>query len=83
MAERVPKIENRSIDEIYLALTDAEGETHALAVELKNAVRQTTGLSCSIGVAPNKVLAKICSDLDKPDGLTLMSRDDIACLIWP
>ncbi len=41
------------------------------------------GLSCSIGVAPNKLLAKIASELDKPDGLTILRPDDIATRIWP
>ena len=39
---------------------------------LKDAVHAATGLTCSIGVTPNKLLSKICSDLDKPDGLTLL-----------
>lgn len=50
---------------------------------LKAAVREATGLSCSIGIAPNKLLAKICSDLDKPDGLTILGMDDVPARIWP
>jgi DNA polymerase-4 len=46
-------------------------------------VREATGLSCSIGVAPNKLLAKIGSDLDKPDGLTMLGGDDLRQRIWP
>jgi DNA polymerase IV len=42
----------------------------AVAQEIRNNVRRATGLSCSIGVTPNKLLAKIASELDKPDGLT-------------
>jgi DNA polymerase-4 len=53
-----------------------------VAKSIKEAVRGETGLSCSIGVAPNKLLAKIASELDKPDGLTMIRPDDIARRIW-
>ena len=46
-------------------------------------MRQATGLSCSIGVTPNKLLSKICSDLDKPGGLTLLAMDEVPTRIWP
>ncbi|MDQ7988599.1 MAG: DNA polymerase IV [Candidatus Dactylopiibacterium sp.] len=78
-----PRLEDRGIDEIYLDLTEIPGDTRALAQHLKDAVRAATGLSCSIGVTPNKLLAKICSDLDKPDGLTVLGMDDIPARIWP
>ena len=42
-----------------------------------------TGLTCSIGITPNKLLSKICSDLDKPDGLTILDAADIPARIWP
>ncbi len=54
-----------------------------IAKAIKEAVRVATGLTCSIGVAPNKLLAKIASDLDKPNGLTLISDADIPERIWP
>ena len=54
-----------------------------LAQRLKDAVRATTGLTCSIAVAPNKLLAKIASELDKPDGLTMLRASDIPARIWP
>ncbi len=78
-----PLVEDRGIDEIYIDLTDIPEETRTLAQRLKQAVRDATGLSCSIGVAPNKLLAKICSDLEKPNGITLLAMDDLPGRIWP
>ncbi|HEU0204366.1 MAG TPA: DNA polymerase IV [Burkholderiaceae bacterium] len=89
-----PHVEDRGIDEIYIELTDvvAARVEHAadvlwcareLGQEIKNAVRSATGLSCSIGIAPNKLLAKMASELDKPDGLTLLTAEDLAARIWP
>lgn len=83
-----PQLEDRGIDEIYLDLTplnpggSREG-ARALALELQQAVRTATGLSCSLGVAPNKLLAKLCSDLDKPAGITIVAAEDIPARIWP
>lgn len=78
-----PHIEDRGIDEIYIDLSEQAYETHSLALRIKQAVREATGLSCSIGVAPNKLLAKICSDLEKPDGLIILTHADIPSRIWP
>ena len=89
-----PVMEDRGIDEIYLDLTDVPGAqdavdgdplggVRALAQRIKTAVREATGLSCSIGVTPNKLLSKISSDLDKPDGLTVLMHDDVPARIWP
>ncbi len=62
---------------------DAWWRARDVAKAIKAAVREATGLSCSIAVAPNKLLAKIASELDKPDGLTLIKPGDIATRIWP
>jgi DNA polymerase-4 len=91
-----PLVEDRGIDEIYLDLThvdlpdraDAEpldpwDKARKVARALKHAVRAATGLSCSIAVAPNKLLAKIASELDKPDGLTIVRPGDVTERIWP
>jgi DNA polymerase IV len=51
--------------------------------ELKQAVRDATGLSCSVGLAPNKLVAKIASELDKPDGLTVITEHDVAARLSP
>jgi DNA polymerase-4 len=95
----VAQVEDRGIDEIYIDLTDVDPphlglaareptpdpwlRVRGVAQSIKHAVRAATGLSCSIGVAPNKLLAKIASELDKPDGLTLLRPADIATRIWP
>ena len=83
VAEIAPHIENRSIDEIFIDLTMVSGDTTSVAQRIKDNVRDATGLSCSIGVAPNKLLAKIASDLDKPNGLTLLTERDVPTRIWP
>ncbi|MYM80722.1 DNA polymerase IV [Duganella sp. FT50W] len=83
VASIAPAIEDRGIDEIFVDLTRVEGETHELGLRIKQAVRDATGLTCSIGVTPNKLLSKICSDLDKPNGLTVLGLDDIPARIWP
>lgn len=78
-----PHIEDRGIDEIYIDLSELPDDTRELALRIKAAVREHTGLSCSIGIAPNKLLAKICSDLEKPNGLTVVSLADVPARIWP
>ena len=85
-----PQVEDRGIDEIYVDLTDVVAPAsepweaaRAVAHSIKRAVREATGLNCSIGVSPNKLLSKIASDLDKPDGLTIVTAADIAARIWP
>lgn len=83
VASVVDVIEDRGIDEIYLDLTDRAEPTALLAQQIKQAVSQATGLTCSIGVSPNKLLSKICSDLDKPNGLTILTADDLETRIWP
>src|SRR5690606_20964106 len=70
VAAIAPCIEDRGIDEIYIDLTELEEPDAQLGQRIKNAVTEATGLTCSIAIAPNKLLAKIGSELDKPDGLT-------------
>lgn len=94
VAEVAPVIEDRGIDEIYIDLTavpgvhdavghDLHGGVRALAQEIRNNVKSATGLTCSIGVTPNKLLSKMASELDKPDGLTVLTEDDVPRRIWP
>jgi DNA polymerase IV len=94
VAEVAPVIEDRGIDEIYIDLTEVPGAqdavghdpfggVRALAQEIRNNVLRRTGLTCSVGVTPNKLLSKIASELDKPDGLTVLTEADIPTHIWP
>jgi DNA polymerase-4 len=94
VAEVAPCIEDRGIDEIYIDLSDVPGVheplghdplggVRAVAQEIRNTVRRATGLSCSIGVTPNKLLSKIASELDKPDGSTILTLADLPTRIWP
>ena len=73
------RFEQTGIDEAYLDVSsrtkDLE-EAKALALEIKKEIRDSLGITCSIGVAPNKSLAKIASDRQKPDGLTVVPFDD-------
>ncbi|HWH75252.1 MAG TPA: DNA polymerase IV [Methylibium sp.] len=82
-----PVIEDRGIDEIYIDLSALPGLAAdggaAVARAIKARVLERTGLSCSIGVTPNKLLSKLASDLDKPDGLTILREADLATRIWP
>jgi DNA polymerase-4 len=82
-----PVIEDRGIDEIYVDLSAQPGveldQGAALARLIKQRVFERTGLTCSVGVTPNKLLSKLASELDKPDGLTLLREADIPQRIWP
>jgi DNA polymerase-4 len=94
VAAIAPVIEDRGIDEIYIDLSEVPGARDAvdgdpfggvrvLGQRLKQAVFDATGLSCSVGITPNKLLSKLSSDLDKPDGLTLLMQADIPARVWP
>jgi DNA polymerase IV (archaeal DinB-like DNA polymerase) len=80
------KFEQASIDEAFLDVSskgaDSESATK-VAREIKEAVKRLHGLTCSVGVAPNKSSAKIASDRQKPDGLTVVPFDDVASFLAP
>jgi DNA polymerase-4 len=79
-----PLVEPASIDEAYVDITGTEtlfGPPEALGRRIKALIRETTGLSCSVGIAPVKFLAKIASDYDKPDGLTLVAPDQVMAFL--
>ena len=81
------QVEDRGIDEVYIDLTNAPGvETArgwAVAGRIKDAIFEATGLTCSIGLSPNKLISKIASDLEKPNGLTIIEAQEIPTRIWP
>ena len=79
-----PLMEPVSIDEAYLDVTGCQrlfGGPREIAWEIKRKIRETVGLTCSVGVAPNKFLAKIASDMEKPDGLTVILPEQVAAFI--
>jgi DNA polymerase-4 len=81
-----PLIEPISIDEAFLDLTGSQrlqGDGQSVARRIKQRVREELGLTISVGVAPNKFLAKLASDLQKPDGLTVISPPDIDRVLPP
>ena len=76
-----PLVEPVSIDEAYMDITGCQrlfGDPQETAWEIKRQIKATVQLTCSIGIAPNKFLAKIASDFEKPDGLTLIPPDRVA-----
>ncbi len=83
LREFSPVMEDVGIDEAFLDITDMEGPAEEIAAGIKKRIGEETGLACSIGIAPNKLLAKIASDMEKPDGLTIITGKDIEQRIWP
>ena len=77
LREHVDRVEVVGLDEAYLDLTPIE-RPKAAARRLKLDVHERTGLTCSIGIGPNKLVAKVASDADKPDGFVVLSREQ-AC----
>jgi DNA polymerase IV len=81
-----PLVQGLSLDEAFLDVTasiGALGSAEHIAREIKRLIRERTALTASVGVAPNKLVAKIASDLRKPDGLVLVSEADIRGLLDP
>ena len=75
-----PLVEQVSIDEAYLDITGTEnlfGCPEDIARRIKERVGKETGLTCSIGIAPNKFMAKVASDMNKPDGLKIISDSEV------
>ena len=85
--EITPLMEDRGVDEAYIDFTDVPGGQReggrVLARLIQKAITQATGLTCSVGVAPNKLLAKMASEFNKPNGISVVYEDDLQTKIWP
>jgi DNA polymerase IV len=84
MLEYTPQVEVFSIDEAWLDVTHSLsifGSAERIAYLIKARIRHRFGITCSIGIAPNKLLAKLASDMQKPDGLTVISPERIKILM--
>ena len=85
--EIAPVMEDRGVDEVYIDFTDVPGGQReggrVLARLIQKGIFQATGLTCSIGVAPNKLIAKMASEFNKPNGISIVFAEDLERLIWP
>jgi DNA polymerase-4 len=84
--EFTPLVQGLSLDEAYLDVTHSQallGDPVSIARRIKALIRERTGLTASVGVAPNRLVAKIASDLDKPDGLTIVTTERIHEVLDP
>jgi len=82
-----PLMENRGIDEVYIDFTEVPGGQRdggqVLARLIQKTIFEATGLTCSVGVAPNKLIAKMASEFNKPNGISVVHEADLQTLIWP
>jgi DNA polymerase IV len=87
ITEIAPVMENRGVDEVYIDFTDVPGGQReggrVLARLIQKAIFSATGLTCSVGVAPNKLLAKMASEFQKPNGISVVHETDVSSMIWP
>jgi DNA polymerase-4 len=82
-----PVMENRGVDEVYIDFTHVPGGQReggrVLARLIQKAIFDDTGLTCSVGVAPNKLLAKMASEFKKPNGIAIVHESDLETMVWP
>src|SRR5512133_2576621 len=87
IAEIAPVVEDRGVDEVYIDFTDVPGGQReggrVLARLIQRAIFERTALTCSIGVAPNKLIAKMASEFNKPNGISIVRAEDVTARIWP
>ena len=87
ITEIAPLMQDRGVDEVYIDFTDVPGGQReggrVLARLLQKAIFDNTNLTCSVGVAPNKLLAKMVSEFNKPNGISILHESDLQTSIWP
>ncbi len=87
ITEIAPVMEDRGVDEVYIDFTEVPGGQReggrVLARLIQKGILDATGLTCSIGVAPNKLLAKMASEFNKPNGISIVHEADLQEKIWP
>ena len=87
ITEIAPVMQDRGVDEVYIDFTDVPGGQReggrVLARLIQKAIFDATGLTCSIGVAPNRLLAKMASEFNKPNGISIVYESDLQATIWP
>lgn len=79
------KVEPYSVDEAFLDITYVQklfGTPKQIAEKIKQRIKQELDLTCSIGIGPNKLIAKMAAEWDKPDGLTIVNAQDVPKIIW-
>ena len=84
--EFTPMVEGLSLDEAFLDVSGSLalfGSDVEIAIQIKNRILNETELTASVGVAPNKLVAKIASDLDKPDGIVVVTPDNVRAVLDP
>jgi DNA polymerase IV len=84
--EFTPLVEGLSLDEAFLDVTASQrllGDAETIGAEIRRRIAQQTGLTASVGIAPNKLLAKIASDLNKPDGMCRIGSDNVREILDP
>ena len=87
ITEIAPVMQDRGVDEVYIDFTDVPGGQReggrVLARLIQKSIFQATGLTCSIGVAPNKLIAKMASEFNKPNGIAVLHASELQVRIWP
>jgi DNA polymerase-4 len=87
IADIAPCMEDRGVDEVYIDFSAVPGGQRAggaaLAKVLQRSILDATGLTCSVGIAPNKLLAKMASEFNKPNGIAVVYEADLQSQIWP